>query len=69
MTTHGTREARIRLCSLRIRYRIICKTVLTTVLSSSDKPGMISVTREIVDKWKRPSLATAAGVRAAQNLK
>lgn len=21
MTTHGTREARIRLCSLRIRYR------------------------------------------------
>ena len=30
---------------------------------------MISVTRDIVDKWKRPSLAAAAGVRAAQIVK
>jgi hypothetical protein len=30
---------------------------------------MISVTRDTVDKWRRPSLAAAAGVRAAQNLK
>lgn len=27
---------------------------------------MISVTRDIVDKWIMPSLAAAAGVRAAQ---
>jgi len=49
--------------------QIICKTFVNTVLRSSDKPGMIFVTRDIVDKWIRPSLAAAAGVRAAQNLK